>query len=147
MVFANGPVSVCNNRFSAQITGPSSFDRLAGAVLLMNLGSGVQTSAPTGLFARGNHQARRRDVIFRQSNMAGIAKREFCVTDYLYVGRPRIRWRTIEHTRSPHVFKYLAGREDRACDRQPLQGAGKRRRTRDQGLFVDGQHVAQQHKR
>ena len=49
-LLAIGPVSVCNNRFNAGISGPEVFERLAGAVLMMNAGNGQRLPAGTTLF-------------------------------------------------------------------------------------------------
>ena len=128
MVFANGPVSVCNNRFSAQITGPSSFDRLAGAVLLMNLGSGVQTSAPTGLFAAAITRPGGETLFSANQTWLGLQSESFAsqiiftLDDLGFDGEQSntLGRRTFLNT-------WLAGRTVRATDsrfKEPVSGGG-----------------------
>ena len=49
-MFAIGPVSVCNNRFHTVLSGPETLERLAGALLILNAGSGQALPAGSTLF-------------------------------------------------------------------------------------------------
>jgi hypothetical protein len=49
-LLAIGPISVCNNRFNAGLSGPDVLERLAGVVLISNAGSGQRLPDGTTLF-------------------------------------------------------------------------------------------------
>jgi hypothetical protein len=49
-MFAIGPVSVCNNHFNTELSGPEVLERLAGTLLILNAGSGQRLPAGITLF-------------------------------------------------------------------------------------------------
>ncbi len=55
-LFAFGPASICNNRFATDLAGPETFERLAGALLVLTLGGAVRL--PAGLTLFNSNQSR-----------------------------------------------------------------------------------------